>query len=313
MQGYAVFARLLAGLMLLFAWGLTDGPLLAVAFLLALTALSAVRYRFKPYKWLVPAEIIVCVGFAFLWLPALLGLWLPVIGLIEAKWRGWEQELLLRDFEDRAERLKLKRERESTALELRNAARLAEISERSRIAQDIHDHVGHEITGALIALQTTAKLQESGDKRAGELLNQTILRLESASANLRETVHNLKPAKAFGISALEELCDSFEFCEARFTASGDFENSKHFELFAANLKEALTNVSRHSDASFVDVRLDGNEKFLRMMIADNGKNFAKHNFGLGLTGMKDRVRAVNGTLTVSNDSGFKITCVIPKM
>jgi signal transduction histidine kinase len=311
MQTYAIFARLLTGAMLITAWGLTDSPLSGVVFVLALTALSAIRYRFKPYKWLIFAEAALCAGFALFWLPALLGLWLPVTGLLEEKWREWEQELLQRGFINRAERLKLEKERESTALELRSAARFAEITERSRIAQDIHDHVGHEITGALIALQTAAKLQESGDSRAGELLIQTITRLESASANLRETVHNLKPVKTIGIETLEELCNGFKFCEARFTASGDFE-TKHWELLAANLKEALTNVSRHSNASLVTVRLDGNEKFLRMIIADNSKIPTKHRFGLGLTGMKDRVRAVGGTLTVSTDSGFKITCIIPK-
>ena len=312
MQSYAIFARLLAGAMLITAWGLTDSPLSGVVFVLMLTALSAVRYRFTAAKWLSIIETAVCVCFALLWLPALLGLWLPVIGLFEGKWREWEQELMLRDFEDRAERLKLEREREKTALELRNAARLAEVSERGRIAQDIHDHVGHEITGALIALQTAVKLYESGDKRAGELLSQTVARLESASANLRETVHNLKPAKTFGVSALEELCGDFKFCEVGFTASGDLENTRHFELLIANLKEALTNVSRHSNATNVNVKLDGNADYIRMTITDNGKITHKPRFGLGLSGMKDRVRAVNGTLTVNTDNGFKITCVIPK-
>jgi len=312
MQNYAIFARLLAGAMLITAWGLTDSPLSGVTFVLALTALSAIRYRFTPYKLLGAIEAVVCAGYAFLWLPALLGLWLPVIGLFEGKWREWEQELMRRDFEDRAERLKLEKEREKTALELRNASRLAEMSERSRIAQDIHDHVGHEITGALIALQTAVKLYESGDERAGELLNQTVARLESASANLRETVHNLKPAKTFGVSALEELCESFKFCEVTFTVSGDLENTRHFELLAANLKEALTNVSRHSNATNVNVKLDGNEKFIRMTISDNGKITHKPRFGMGLTGMKDRVRAVNGTLTINSDNGFKIICVVPK-
>ncbi|MDR2558433.1 MAG: histidine kinase [Oscillospiraceae bacterium] len=317
MQTYAIFARLFTGAMLLTAWGLTDSPLSGVVFVLLLTALSAFRYRFKPYKWLGRLEIAVCVGFAAAWLPALLGLWLPLISLLEGKWREWEQELLHRDFEDRAERLKLERERESAALELRNAAHLAEINERSRIAQDIHDHAGHEITGALIALQTAAKLQESGDRRAGELLAQTITRLESASANLRETVHNLKPVKTIGISTLEELCGSFKFCEINFSVSGYIDSVKHFELLTAILKEALTNVSRHSDANLVTVRIDGNEKFIRMIIHDNGRRAAGSavsppKTGMGLTGMKDRVRAVNGTLTVSTGSGFKITCVIPK-
>jgi signal transduction histidine kinase len=317
MQSYAIFARLFAGAALIIAWGLTDSPLSSVAFVLLLTALSAIRYRFKPYRRLGLIEAALCVGYAFVWLPALLGLWLPVIGLLESKWSEAERELLGRDYESRAALLQLEKERSGTMHELRNAARFAEISERSRIAQDIHDHVGHEITGALIALQTAAKLQESGDERADELLKQTIARLESASANLRETVHNLKPVMTVDVSAIEELCASFKFCGIKLSVSGNLNDCGHFTLLAANLKEALTNVSRHSDATLVNVRLDGNEKFSRMIVSDNGRPAAVKfgapiKKGMGLTGMKDRVRAAGGTLTVSTDNGFKITCVIPK-
>ncbi|MDR2531865.1 MAG: sensor histidine kinase [Oscillospiraceae bacterium] len=312
MQNYAIFTRLFTGAILIAVWGLTDSPLLGVVFILVLTALSAIRYRFKSFRWLGVIEAIVCAGYAFLWLPALFGLWLPLTGVLESKWHEWEQELLLRDFEDRAERLKLEKERENAALELRNAARFAEISERSRIAQDIHDHVGHEITGALIALQTAAKLHDNGDKRAGELLNQTIARLESASANLRETVYNLKPIKTAGLPLLEELCDYFKFCGIEFKQSGNMSGIEHWELLAANLKEALTNVSRHSNATIVSVRLDTNADYIRMTIADNGKKAQKLRFGIGLSGMKERTRAANGTLTINTDNGFKIICVLPK-
>ncbi|MCL2076900.1 MAG: sensor histidine kinase [Oscillospiraceae bacterium] len=317
MKYYAIFARSLVGVMLIAVWGLTDSPLSGVAFLLILTAVSAARYRFKALSRFAVTgtlEIVACIGFAFLWFPALLGLWLPVIGFIEDKWQGWERDLLLKDFEDRAERLKLEKKRENASMELRYAARVAEINERSRIAQDIHDHVGHEITGALIALQTAAKLYESGDGRAGELLGQTIKCLESASENLRETVHNLKPAKGTALSYLEEICDSFKFCEARFEVSGDLNNITHFELLAANLKEALTNVSRHSNADSVTVRLDGNADYIRMTVSDNGTKLKtlKSKSGMGLSGMKERIRAAGGTLTVIYENGFKIICILPK-
>jgi tRNA-binding EMAP/Myf-like protein len=121
--------------------------------------------------------------------------------LLEEKWRAWELELLFKDFEDRAKLLKLERARENAAIELRNAARLAETAERSRIAQDIHDHVGHEITGALFALQAAAKRDEIDAQQADVLLNCAISRLENAYGSLRETVYNLKPAKLRGIQS----------------------------------------------------------------------------------------------------------------
>lgn len=323
MKIYMVFARLVAGIMLIILWGLTDSPLSGVAYILALTVLSALRYRAKPYKWLMLAEIAVCVGYALFWLPSLLGLWLPVLGFLEDKWREKERELLNKDYDDRARRFMLEESRKSAEERLRSTAHIAEITERARIAQNIHDHAGHEISGALLALQTALKLYSAGDERAGELLTQTMKRLESASENLRETVHNLKPSRTEGLSgasAFEELCGSFAFCKADFTATGDVSVIEYSELLIANLKEALTNVAKHSNATKVNVRLDVNADYIRLIVSDNGSGKFREsrndnggfNRGLGLSGMKERVRAVGGTLTVSSENGFKIVCIIPR-
>jgi len=293
-------------------WGLVDSPLLGVVFLLALTALSAVRYRFAPYGWLFIAETAVCVGYALLWTPALLGLWFPVMSLLEARWDALEKELLSRATEDRKERLKLEVSLETSAREIRNTARLAEMTERSRIAQDIHDHVGHELSGASIALQTAIKLYEKNDERAKELLEQSAKRLEAASVHLREAVHNLKPSRIPGIETLKDLCGDFKFCELQFKQTGDFSDVPHWHLLAANLKEMLTNISRHSNASQVTVRLDGNADYVRMQVSDDGAITKAPKMGLGLTGMRDRVRTAGGTLTISAENGFSVVTILPK-
>ena len=312
MRRFAIWARLFAGLMLIAFWALVDSPLLGVAFFLAMAALSAIRYRMKPYRCLGIVEAAACIICAFFWLPALLGLWLPVIGLLEARWAQWEKELLLRSFEDRGERLKLEAFSEISSREIQSAARLAEMAERSRIAQDIHDHVGHEISGASMAMQAALKLYDIGDERAGELMAQSAKRIEAASEHLREAVHNLKPSRVAGISTLAELCEGFSFCPVQFSASGDLSGSLHWDLLEANLKEALTNVSRHSEASAVKVKLDGNSDYIRLEISDNGKAERLNGTGLGLAGIRERVRAAGGSLTISAENGFTVLCVLPK-
>ena len=312
MRRLAIGARLFAGMMLIVCWGLVDSPLLGVVYLLVLVALSAIRYRISPYRWLGILEAATCIIYAFFWLPALLGLWFPFIGFLESRWALWEDELLKKSIEDRGELLKLEAFREVSAREIRSAARLAEMAERARIAQDIHDHVGHEISGASMALQTALKLYEKDDKRAGELLAQSAKRIEAASEHLREAVHNLKPSRVAGVSTLAELCETFTFCPVQFSASGNLGGSLHWELLEANLKEALTNVSRHSDASLVTVKLDGNTDYIRLHVVDNGRTERLNNMGLGLTGIRERVRAAGGSLTVSTENGFAVLCVLPK-
>jgi signal transduction histidine kinase len=299
--------------MLLIFWGLVENPLSGVIFLLALLGLSAVRYRFAPYRALGALEILVCAAYAFVWRPALLGLWLPAVGLLETKWDSLEKELLRKSFEDRSERLKLESVRVDFLKNIRNAARLAEMSERSRIAQDIHDHVGHELSGAALALQAAVKLYEKGDGRAGDFLRQASERLQSAADHLREAVHNLKPARMPGLWSLEELCDSFGYCEARFSASGDLDGTVQGELFAVCLKELLTNIARHSGASLAVIRLEGAAGHVRMTVTDNGKTKSEYKPGMGLTGVKERIRAAGGSFTVSVRDGYSAACVLPKI
>ncbi len=312
MRNAAIATRLCVGVMLCVCWGLVDSPLSGIVFFLGLTALSAVRYRIKSYRWLGAIEVVLCVGFAFVWLPGLLGLWLPVIGLLETRWVKWERELLEQQIKDRGERLKLEASREVLERETRGAAHLAELAERSRIAQDIHDNVGHEISGALIALQAAVKLYEKRDERAGELLEQSVHRVKAASEHLREAIYNLKPSQTWDVSSLETLCEEFAFCPTAFTASGDLTGFSHWELLAKNLKELLTNVSRHSGATLVTVKLDGNASYIRLQVSDNGTAIKPFKPGLGLSGMQERIRAAGGTLTVNAAPGFTVVTVLPK-
>ena len=378
MRRIALVVRVGAGVMLVVFWGMVDSPLLGVAYILAMIALSAIRYRFAPYRWLGIAETALCLIYAFLWRPALLGVWLPVIGLLEDKWEAWERELLHQGLEDREQRLELETSREIYEREMHNAAHLAEIAERSRIAQDIHDHVGHEMSGASIALQTALRLYDKGDERARDLLAQSAARMEMASEHLREAVYNLKPSRVAGISTLAELCDEFTFCPVEFSASGDLGSVSHWELLEANLKEALTNVSRHSNATLVTVQLIGNADYIRLQVSQgdaSGKTRGQNEDstrigdaegsptrftrgstprlmgeagvptphfmdetrassprltdetgklsprlepsprlagGLGLAGIRERVRAVGGTLTIKMEDDFSIVCILPK-
>jgi len=312
MKKIAIFTRLGAGAMLMIVWGLYSSSLSGVIFLLIMTALSAIRYRLTPYKWLMYAEISTCILFSFTWMPALLGLWLPVISVLENRWDIWEKDLLRKAHEDRSQRLKLEENKENTAREMKNAARVAEMAERSRIAQDIHDHVGHEISGASIALQTAIKLFEKNDAQAKELLNQSAKRLETASIHLREAVHNLKPSRTIGIETLKDLCDDFTFCKITFESTGDINGVFYWELLASNLKESLTNITRHSNATQVIVKLEGNRDFVRMQISDNGQIVSTPKMGLGLSGIQQRVRTIGGTFTVNTDNGFSVITFLPK-
>jgi signal transduction histidine kinase len=193
-------------------------------------------------------------------------------------------------------------------------AHVAEISERNRIAREIHDNVGHSIAGILMQLQASYKLSGKDDKKSIELLKKSIDELSNSLTILRDTVHNIKPQESMGIEYIKNVIDNFSFCDVDFNYSGDFNNLSPnlLQIIYTNIKEALTNISRHSNATRVDIAIDINERFIRLYIKDNGVGCNKIKEGLGISGMRERVKNIGGSISINTENGFLIVCVIPR-
>lgn len=194
------------------------------------------------------------------------------------------------------------------------AAHVAEVRERNRIAREIHDNVGHSIAGILLQLQASYKLFDRDEDKSRELLNKSIGELSSSLTLLRDTVHNIKPNESLGIEYIKRIIDNFNFCSVDFQYTGDFNtlSASQLEMLHTNIKEALTNTSKHSNATRVEISIDMNDKFIRLYIKDNGTGCENIKEGLGLSGMKERIRNIGGSISISSDRGFIIVCVIPK-
>ncbi|MGB7606255.1 MAG: sensor histidine kinase [Lutisporaceae bacterium] len=193
------------------------------------------------------------------------------------------------------------------------AAHMAEIKERNRIARQIHDNVGHSIAGIHMQLQAVRKLLNKDVDKASELLNNSIKALSDTLEVMRDTVHNIKPAEKLGIEYIRQIIDNFTYCPVEFSNSGDFTELpvNIMQILHYNIKEALTNVSKYSRATRVDIDIAVNYKYVRLQIKDNGISSNEFVEGLGLSGMKERVHNVGGTIAISSDNGFLIVCVIP--
>jgi len=193
------------------------------------------------------------------------------------------------------------------------AAHLAEVKERNRIARQIHDNVGHSIAGILMQLQASGKLLRRDADKASDLLEKSIAALSSTLATMRDTVHNIKPAEKLGVEYLEDILNNFSYCPISFSTLGDIGllPANIMQLLQYNIKEALTNISRYSKATKVEIKIEVNEKFVRLYIKDNGTGGSAYKEGLGISGMKERVRDMGGTIAISAEDGFLIVCVIP--
>ncbi|WP_026478143.1 sensor histidine kinase [Alkaliphilus transvaalensis] len=191
---------------------------------------------------------------------------------------------------------------------------VAEIKERNRIARDIHDNIGHNIAGLLMQLQAVEKLQQKEPQKSKELLKKSIEGLSNTLVMLRETVHNIKPKENLGIDYIHRILKEYTFPPVKLQTMGDLNSisSQHLVILTSNIKEALTNVAKHSEATEVDIKIETNSKFTRLLIKDNGKGCEVINYSLGLNSMKDRIKNIGGSISINGNGGFMIVCIIPK-
>lgn len=240
----------------------------------------------------------------------LLALLLVVLPWLIGRYRA-QQALLESAGWERAERI----EREQ-----RMAIDQERLRERSRIAEDMHDSVGHELS--LIALQA-ASLELDPSLPEEHRLAATKLREAAATATERlgEIVGVLRDADAptrphdENVAALVERAAASGL-DVQLIQQGNGELAPMVDRALHRIvQEALTNASKHAPGASVTVTVTSNADDVSVSIADTGatRHPTTPSSGRGLDGLRERVRLVGGTLTTrSTDQGFEVRATMPR-
>jgi two-component system sensor histidine kinase DesK len=189
-------------------------------------------------------------------------------------------------------------------------AHLATVAERERIARDLHDLLGHtlslvalkaELAGKLVDREPARARREIGDveRVSREALQQVRATIRGYHASLAD---ELARARTLLVAAgVEPAVDAEPVAAPRAVD----------ETAALALREAVTNVVRHSGARAcrVTVRADG--ATLRIEVADDGHARGADAEGSGLRGMRERVEALGGTVARRTDRGTTLTITLP--
>ena len=189
---------------------------------------------------------------------------------------------------------------------------LATVSERNRIARDIHDNVGHLLSRSI--LQIGALIVINKDENTKENLNLLKDTLSEAMDSIRSNVHNLHEESIDLQTEIHKLIDRFKYCSIKF----DYDVKSNFEknikyCFISVTKEALSNIIKHSNATEALVKIYEHPALYQLVIQDNGSNcnYNSEN-GIGVKNIEDRVSSIGGNINISTDKGFKIFISIPK-
>ena len=187
------------------------------------------------------------------------------------------------------------------------------LKERNRIAREIHDNVGHVLSRTI--LMTGALKAVNHDTSLSEPLVQLEHSLNQAMDSVRDSVHDIHDDSIDLKKVTESLISEFRFCPVHLEYDMELYVPKTVKYcFLSILKEALVNVSKHSNATEVHVLMREHPALYQLRIRDNGNggNQKSGSGGIGLKNMEERVKNLHGNLQMDREKGFGIFITIPK-
>ena len=194
--------------------------------------------------------------------------------------------------------------------------RLSVVEERNRIARDLHDNLGHNMTALIMQLQMADHFLKTDSPKSQEHLVNSIKTAKDSLGNIREVVETLRGAKT-SLSldkALRILADEFSEktgIEIELKLEGKITNNQEASNAIYHiLQESMTNAVRHGNATKIWVEIDCSDNSISFSIKDNGKGSDIINEGYGMKGIKERVKAFNGNVEFKSQNGFTITGII---
>jgi two-component system sensor histidine kinase UhpB len=187
----------------------------------------------------------------------------------------------------------------------------AQEAERHRIAQELHDEVGQQLTVVLLGLK---RLEQQSPPELGEELASLRESVREGLDDVRRVARQLRPGvlEDLGLtSALASLTNDFaeqsSAAVQRQVPPGLPALSTDAELVVYRVaQEALTNAARHADADQVVLSLSRVGDRVVLEVSDDGRGFDATTSGAGLRGMRERARLVGADLTVTSTRGATV-------
>jgi two-component system sensor histidine kinase DesK len=186
--------------------------------------------------------------------------------------------------------------------------RLAKVAERERIARDLHDLLGHTLSLIILKSELASKIVDP--VRAREEMKDVERISREALAEVRSAVSGYRSG---GLqNELTTAKEALETAGVKVECSVDalpFAPAQEVVLALA-VREAVTNVIRHAQARHCSIHVTSEGNACRLTIRDDGRGGAVAD-GFGLTGMRERVDSLGGTLTRDRSHGTTLTIELP--
>src|SRR5882757_5766564 len=192
---------------------------------------------------------------------------------------------------------------------------LAKVAERERIARDLHDLLGHTLTLVVLKSELVERLIESDPASAKHEVMEIQQTARKALTEVREAVSGYRSqGLPVEIKRAEHTLQvagiAMEYTDVDASVQDDVLPEQESVLTLA-LREAMTNVVRHSQATKCVVRLVREDRRVVLTVQDNGVGLGSRGAGFGLRGMQERVEAAGGDLHIEGKNGTMLKVSLP--
>jgi two-component system, NarL family, sensor histidine kinase DesK len=188
---------------------------------------------------------------------------------------------------------------------------LAKTAERERIARDMHDVLGHSLSLIVLKSELAGRLFSSQPSRAALEIAEIEATARQALAEVRKTITGYR-SEGFA-SELTRAAQVLETAGVRVhrPVKAPYLTPRHDATLSLVLREAVTNIVRHSGARECSIELSTAENSTQMVIADDGRGDIRQE-GNGLRGMRERVRELGGSLSLESHRGTRLCVELPQ-
>ena len=199
--------------------------------------------------------------------------------------------------------------------------KIAEDRERKRIAREIHDTLGHALTGISAGIDAVKVLVDIDTNRAKEQLNNVSVVVRDGIRDVRGSLNKMRPGALENNTLKEALIKIIREYEAisnleihlRYEWDNiDLDIAKEDIVFRV-IQESITNSVRHGHAKTIWIELLEEEEAYVMTIQDDGIGFDELHYGYGLKQMQERLMIIGGSVRFENRDGFYTYIEIPKI
>lgn len=194
-------------------------------------------------------------------------------------------------------------------------------SERRHLAREIHDELGQKLTSLRFQVAMLSAGINSPQADLSQTANSLLRQIDETIESVRAIASDLRPAVLdLGLSAAVE----WQMQEFRRRTGITYklkisdediplDNDRATAVFRI-IQESLTNVFRHAKASEITLKLEKKDDVLKIRISDNGIGIAQEGIekarAFGIAGMRERVRLLDGTLTIRSRPGHGVQIMV---